>query len=184
MGTHVAIVGPNGDGKSTLLNLLEGDLLPTEVESAAESEVEDWKSRRNSKRYSQHFVDLLMKHQFSASSVSVRTKKALAKWRLFERSLSIDALADALDEFTGGVVLVSHDSRLISRDCHGEEKSEIGGWKMELWILSLEHLKSTKRSFELRLRLRLMIEAIVMKLCSLHHLLHKNLFAVVAFVFD
>jgi hypothetical protein len=55
---------------------------------------------------------------------------------------------------------------------------------MELWILSLEHLKSTKRSFEPRLRLRLMIEAIVMKLCSLHHLLHKNLFAVVAFVFD
>ncbi|KAM2947294.1 hypothetical protein FF1_034440 [Malus domestica] len=38
---------------------------------------------------------------------------------------SIDALADALDEFTGGVVLVSHDSRLISRVCENEEMSEI-----------------------------------------------------------
>lgn len=41
---------------------------------------------------------------------------------------SIVALADALQEFTGGV-LVSHDSRLISRVCEDEEKSEI--WVVE-----------------------------------------------------
>ncbi|VVA90830.1 unnamed protein product [Arabis nemorensis] len=42
---------------------------------------------------------------------------------------SIDALADALDEFTGGIVLLSHDSRLISRVCEEEENSQI--WLVE-----------------------------------------------------
>ncbi|OWM64583.1 ABC transporter F family member 4 [Punica granatum] len=54
---------------------------------------------------------------------------------------SIDALADALDEFTGGVVLVSHDSRLISRVCEDEEKSEI-------WVVEDGTVKTFPGTFE------------------------------------
>lgn len=54
---------------------------------------------------------------------------------------SIDALADALDEFTGGVVLVSHDSRLISRVCEDEEKSEI-------WVVEKGTVESFPGTFE------------------------------------
>ncbi|XP_059662014.1 ABC transporter F family member 4 [Cornus florida] len=54
---------------------------------------------------------------------------------------SIDALADALDEFTGGVVLVSHDSRLISRVCDDEERSEI-------WVVENGTVSSFPGTFE------------------------------------
>ncbi|KAL6579068.1 ABC transporter F member 4 [Orobanche minor] len=54
---------------------------------------------------------------------------------------SIDALADALDEFTGGVVLVSHDSRLISRVCENEEISEI-------WVVENGTVEAFPGSFE------------------------------------
>ncbi|KAK4755185.1 hypothetical protein SAY87_008942 [Trapa incisa] len=54
---------------------------------------------------------------------------------------SIDALADALDEFTGGVVLVSHDSRLISRACEDGEKSEI-------WVVEDGTVKKFPGTFE------------------------------------
>jgi len=54
---------------------------------------------------------------------------------------SIDALADALDEFTGGVVLVSHDSRLISRVCEDEQRSEI-------WVVEDGMVKKYDGTFE------------------------------------
>ncbi|CAL8461952.1 g1483 [Coccomyxa elongata] len=42
---------------------------------------------------------------------------------------SIDALADALEQFEGGVVVISHDSQLLSRVCDDAERSEV--WLVE-----------------------------------------------------
>ena len=42
---------------------------------------------------------------------------------------SIDALADALEEFEGGVVIISHDSRLLSTVCDDTERAEV--WIVE-----------------------------------------------------
>lgn len=48
---------------------------------------------------------------------------------------SIDALCDALDEFQGGVVVISHDSQLLSRLCADEERSEVGLGGLEgCWV--------------------------------------------------
>ncbi|XP_047270505.1 ABC transporter F family member 4-like [Capsicum annuum] len=174
MGTRVAIVGPNGEGKSTLLIHLSGDLVPTEGEV-----------RRSQKlrigRYSQHFVDLLtmdetpvqyllgLQPDQEGPSKQEAVRAKLGKFGLASHNhltpilklsggqkarvvftsismskphilildeptnhldmQSIDALANALEEFTGGVVLVSHDSRLLSRLCDDEERSEI--WIVE-----------------------------------------------------
>ena len=50
MSSRISIVGPNGIGKSTLVKLIEGDLIPLSGEV-----------RRNQRlrigKYSQHFVD-------------------------------------------------------------------------------------------------------------------------------
>jgi len=42
---------------------------------------------------------------------------------------SVDALADAIETYDGGVVIISHDSRLLSRVCEDEERSEV--WIVE-----------------------------------------------------
>ena len=53
MSSRVSIVGPNGIGKSTLVKLIEGDLIPLSGEVRRHQ-------RLRIGKYSQHFVDKVM----------------------------------------------------------------------------------------------------------------------------
>jgi ATP-binding cassette subfamily F protein 1 len=164
--SRIAVVGPNGGGKSTLLSLLSGELQPTHGERRA---------CRGLKvaTYSQHFADSL-DSSISAVEYIMRTfpnvgpqsaRAALGSFGLskerhtapmgelsggqkarvvFTRMClemphilllyeptnnldmaSIDALADALEAFDGGIVVISHDARLLARICDEEERAEV-----------------------------------------------------------
>jgi ATP-binding cassette subfamily F protein 1 len=168
MQSRIAVVGANGSGKTTLMNLIAGDLEPTEGFC-----------KRNQKlrvgRYSQHFIDQLdfqenpveyLQNRFSHLELKPEhLRKRLGKFglpgnnhltpimklsggqkaRVIFTSIalsephillldeptnhldmqSIDALSEALDAFDGGVVIISHDSRLLATICSDEEHSEV-----------------------------------------------------------
>jgi len=153
MQSRIAIVGPNGVGKSTFLKLLLNELTPT-----------DGEVRRNHRlkigRYDQHSGEHLTAEESPCAYLMrlfnlqvEKARKALgtfglashahtiknkdlsggqkARVALAELCLSapdvlildeptnnldiesIDALAEAIAEFKGGVIIVSHDERLI-----------------------------------------------------------------------
>ncbi|XP_067662051.1 ATP-binding cassette sub-family F member 1-like [Haliotis asinina] len=158
MSSRVAIVGPNGVGKSTFLKLLTKEIQPQQGEirknhrlrigkydqhSADQLNLEESPVEYLQRLFNMQYQDcrkILGKfglashaHTIKNSDLSGGQKARVAMAELSCRAPdvlildeptnnldieSIDALAEAIQDFTGGVIIVSHDERLIREtDC-------------------------------------------------------------------
>lgn len=153
MNSRVAIVGPNGVGKSTFLKLLVGDLEPCTGEQKKNHRLrigrfdqhsgEHLTAEESPAEYLQRLFNLpyekarkalgtfgLASHAHTIKmkdlSGGQKARVALAELCLNAPDVlildeptnnldieSIDALAEAISEYKGGVIIVSHDERLI-----------------------------------------------------------------------
>lgn len=176
MDSRIAIVGPNGVGKSTFLGLLMGDLEATSGEMRKNA-------RLNIGRFDQHSgehltadespTEYLMRlfnlpvekarkelgsfglqshaHTIPMKDLSggQKSRVALAELTLSAPDIvildeptnnldieSIDALAEAIGEYQGGVIIVSHDERLI-RDT-----------ECQLWVIEEQTINEVDGGFE------------------------------------
>jgi len=159
MDTRVALVGANGQGKSTVLNLLAGLLKPVGGYAVINP-------RLRFAKFSQHHIDQMNLEQTPLQYLaSLYPNKTQNEYRSFlgrygisgdivfqvNRTLSggqksrvifaamslsqphimlldeptnhldidtVDVLAKALNDFTGGIVLISHDERLLTAVCN------------------------------------------------------------------
>ncbi|TMW46226.1 hypothetical protein DOY81_008700 [Sarcophaga bullata] len=151
--SRVAIVGPNGVGKSTFLKLLLGELEPQKGEQRKNHRLrvgrfdqhsgEHLTAEESAAEYLQRLFNLphekarkalgsfgLISHAHTIKmkdlSGGQKARVALAELCLSAPDVlildeptnnldieSIDALAEAINEYEGGVIIVSHDERLI-----------------------------------------------------------------------
>lgn len=93
-------------------------------------------------KYVELLVHLLLKARVVFAAISLSSPHIL----MFDEPTnhldmeSVDALAEALIEFQGGVVLVSHDARLISQVCDDE--------RSQVWIVDKGTVTEYGGSFE------------------------------------
>ncbi|GLE05944.1 hypothetical protein PINS_up015155 [Pythium insidiosum] len=190
LDSRVALVGANGTGKTTLLKLITGDLVPVNGNVRPHSKL-------RVARFSQHFVDVLdltqcpleyFRSLFPNKSVEevrsylgrygisgeVQTQimgqlsdgqksrvvfaymaQQNAHMLLLDEPTnhldmeSIDALARAINNFKGGMLLVSHDMRLISQVAK------------EIWLVEDQRIRvydGEISDFKMRVRRQLKLE--------------------------
>jgi len=176
MSSRVAIVGPNGVGKSTFLKMLTGkvDLMGGEVirnprlrigfynqHSADQLTLDESPVEYLQRNFNMEYQDcrkLLGRfglaghaHTIKIKDLSGGQKSRVALADLASRAPdmiildeptnnldieSIDALADAINDFTGGVIIVSHDARLIlETNC-------------QLWVVEDQSIEEIDGDFE------------------------------------